>query len=257
MKLQDLITKLFKKRPAPQRKPQQTTLRATARAAQMEDYDDEEPTTQLASAFIVVIILHLVAIGGIYLFNSIKAHRRSQEPAVAAAPKADAKLSAKQAAPAAASEKTAAQPQPRAAAEPPVKTVPQQAVTLPSGTKIHRVQPGENLTKIATIYAVTVSDLEEANKLSSTAMLKQGQVLTIPTSRPVAKSATPEAKKTEPVEKAAAGSAKTYVVKKGETATSIAKSLGVGVTDLLKTNNISDPTKLRLGQSLKVPARNK
>ena len=252
MKLPQFITRLLKKRPAPQPKPQQTRLKVGARAAQMEDYDAEEPTTHLASAFVVVIILHVVAIGGIYLFNSIKAHRRNLEPAAASAPaRPDAgKVNAKQAAPAPAPERAALQPQPRAAAEPVVKAQPQPALTLPSGTKVHRVQPGENLTKIATLYSVTVSDLEDANKITSTALLKQGQVLTIPAIRPAAKTATPEAKKTE-----APGAAKTYTVKKGETATSIAKSLGVAVADLLKTNNISDPTKLRLGQSLKIPAR--
>ena len=257
MKLPDFITKRFKKRPTPPRKPQQTLLKASARAAQMEDYDDEEPKTQLASAFIVVVILHLVAIGGIFLFNSIKAHRRSEEPAAAAPVKADAaKTNAKQTAPATASEKMA-QPQQRAATEPAARIQAQPAATLTAGPRTHRVQPGENLTKIATIYAVTVSDLEEANKISSTALLKQGQTLTIPAAKPLAKSATPEAKKIETPEKSIPGAARNYTVKKGETATSIAKALGVGVSDLLKINNISDPTKLRLGQSLKIPARTK
>ena len=47
----------------------------------MDDYDDDEPTTRLSSAFFVVLILHVVAVGGIYAFNSIKAHRRGLEPA--------------------------------------------------------------------------------------------------------------------------------------------------------------------------------
>src|SRR6188508_1020488 len=57
-------------------------LQATARAARhtMEDYDAEEPTTKLSSAFVVVLILHLVAVGGIYAFNSIKASRRDRDP---------------------------------------------------------------------------------------------------------------------------------------------------------------------------------
>src|SRR5580698_4164681 len=58
-------------------------LQATARAARpaMDDYDDEEPTTKLSSAFVVVLILHVVAVGGIYAFNSIKASRKEREAA--------------------------------------------------------------------------------------------------------------------------------------------------------------------------------
>jgi len=62
-------------------------LQATARAARpaMDNYDDEEPTTKLSSAFVVVLILHVVAVGGIYAFNSIKASRKEREAAVAPA----------------------------------------------------------------------------------------------------------------------------------------------------------------------------
>jgi hypothetical protein len=50
----------------------------------MDDYDDE-PQTKLSSAFVVVLILHVVAVGGIYAFNSIKAHRVAREAAFPAA----------------------------------------------------------------------------------------------------------------------------------------------------------------------------
>ncbi len=52
-------------------------LRATAtrRASQPRILDeDEEPTMKLSSAFIIVVLLHLVAVGGIYAFESIKVH---------------------------------------------------------------------------------------------------------------------------------------------------------------------------------------
>src|SRR5579862_10008460 len=56
-------------------------LQATARAARpaMDDYDEEEPTTNLSSAFVVVLVLHVVAVGGIYAFNSIKQSRKDHE----------------------------------------------------------------------------------------------------------------------------------------------------------------------------------
>ena len=45
----------------------------------IDDYDAEEPQTKPSSAFIVVFLLHVVAISGIYLFNSIKSARKDQE----------------------------------------------------------------------------------------------------------------------------------------------------------------------------------
>jgi hypothetical protein len=52
---------------------------AAARRAPADDYYDEEPKTNLSSAFIVVLILHVVAVGGIYTFNSIRAARADRK----------------------------------------------------------------------------------------------------------------------------------------------------------------------------------
>src|SRR4029434_482380 len=77
----------------PRRQPPkrlQARVRATTAMA-TDEYEDEEPQTKLTSAFVVVLILHLVAVGGIYAFNEIKASRktadvgRAEEPAKQAA----------------------------------------------------------------------------------------------------------------------------------------------------------------------------
>ena len=71
-----------KSRVQPRLRPPTRFNAATRRAAQpaIDDYDfDEQPTTKLSSAFFVVLILHVVAVGGIYAFNSIKAHRKNRE----------------------------------------------------------------------------------------------------------------------------------------------------------------------------------
>ena len=46
-----------------------------------------------------------------------------------------------------------------------------------------------------------------------------------------------------------------HIVKKRETATSIAKVYGLAAADLLKLNKISDPTKIREGQILTIPKK--
>ena len=61
-----------------------------------------------------------------------------------------------------------------------------------------------------------------------------------------------KAAKALPVE---ADSGKIYIVAKGDNPVSIAKKLKVSQADLLSVNNITDPTKLQIGQKLIVPAK--
>lgn len=49
--------------------------------------------------------------------------------------------------------------------------------------------------------------------------------------------------------------ARTVVVKKGETCYRIAKANGVSAASLMSANEISDPTKLRVGQKLRIPEK--
>ena len=53
----------------------------------------------------------------------------------------------------------------------------------------------------------------------------------------------------------ATSTAATYKVAKGDNPYKIAKHLGVNAQELLKANNITDPTKLQIGQVLKVPRK--
>ena len=244
-------------------KPQPKRLQATARrAAQpaIDDYD-EEPTTRLSSAFVVVLILHVVAVGGIYAFNSIKAHRRGSETAAtpaAAVPAKDAtppqSNAVTSAEPVAATTASASVPETSVAAAA-VAPVEQQPPAIPvspiSGNRIHRVRPGDNLTKVANLYDVSIGDLEAANGLKPGAILRPAQVLNIPASKPAAtKTAAVETRKTEPaplrksesVAKAStpakataspSSSPKTYTVKKGENPVAIARQLGVSYGELI------------------------
>lgn len=53
----------------------------------------------------------------------------------------------------------------------------------------------------------------------------------------------------------ASGSDNTYVVKEGDTLLAIANKLDVDYKEFLKLNNIDDPSKLQIGQVLKIPAK--
>jgi LysM repeat protein len=233
----------------PRKKLQAT---ATARRAQPipDHYDEEEPHTRLSSAFVVVLILHVVAVGGIYAFNSIRSHRKVQDP------------------PAQSSAVTSSTGNPAAAPSAPNPTVvrtenhgstaaaPSPTTTLPAtpsptpAARTHRVVAGENLTKIAQQNNVTVAELEAANGAKNVATLRIGQLLTIPKPNPAARTEQPPK-----VAAATTKSSKTYVVAKGDSAVAIAKKLGVSSAELLRLNNIDDPKKLQIGQTLKVPVK--
>ena len=65
-----------------------------------------------------------------------------------------------------------------------------------------------------------------------------------------------EVKKVAPtVARSAAAAPGTYKVVKGDNPYTIAKNVGVSSQELLKLNGIEDPTKLQIGQVLKVPGK--
>ena len=233
----------------------------TAPRAAMNEYEAEEPTTKLSSAFFVVFILHVVAIGGIYAFNGIKASRiKDQPPATPTTEKAktgathDAKTPAQAAPP---SNATALRPAASAAAVPPVP-----AATTPKETaaKQYVVKAGDNATKIAIAYGLKTDELLAANNLKEGAILRQGQPLVIPAPKSAARPVAVETHKAEvpakqtdvPPTRTTPG---THVVKKGDTATSIAKTYGLTAEEILKLNKIADAKKLQLGQVLTIPKK--
>lgn len=235
MNIKDLI-----KRPA-KPKPPVKQLKATARRATIADepdYYDDEPNVRLSKAFLVVMLLHVVAVGGIFAFSSLKKER-------------------------AATEET--QPAPVSS------TVP---ADMPADSRIYVVGEGETLTDVASAFGVTRKDLQGANHLAENASVKEGDKLVIPaksstqpvpldvqkllklSQKPVAVPVV--ASKTTPATPVKASnvphaSDKTYVVQKGDNPVGIAKKLKVSYAALIKVNNITDPRKLQIGQKLIVP----
>ena len=234
----------------------QATTAVQRRAPASESYYDEEPKTNLSSAFIVVLILHVVAVGGIYTFNSIRASR----------PQKKADISANSAA----SVAPPLIPKTTPATTPAPETAAQKSAPAPvSKTSVYHVLAGDTLTKIGALHGVTVADLEETNGLKTGAVLKPGQVITIPAVKSAPKPAAPavvqDSRKaaflstrteTAPTVAATANTAtRSYTVVKGDTPTSIAKKFNMTSTELLKLNKLDDPKKMQVGQTLKVPAK--
>jgi LysM repeat protein len=210
LKLPNLTKLAAKFRGAP---PRRRAYRATASKRvqpAIDDYDDEErPTTRLSSAFIVVLLLHLVAVAGIYAFNSIKAHRRAVEIAAGPVP--------------------AAAPAPK-----PVRSVANSdAAYASSATPAPQVRTQPFLSAPATHPNSTAKITPKpapANTPANAEQQRKSEFLT-----------------------ATRGIGRTYTIRTGDNPTSIARKLGVSQSELLRLNNIDDPKKLQIGQTLKVP----
>jgi LysM repeat protein len=131
--------------------------------------------------------------------------------------------------------------------------------TAPAATApaTYSVAKGDNLWSIAKKNGVTVKQLTAANNLRTDSRLSLGQKLVIP-GKAAAPATSPAGAEVKPAVPAAAPAsaataATVHVVKSGESLGGIAKKYQVKVGDIATANNIADPTKLRVGQSLKIP----
>ena len=111
-----------------------------------------------------------------------------------------------------------------------------------SQTAFHEVQKGETLYSISRKYGISVGELCSENNLSTSAVIKTGQKLKIPTQN------SSETKTTQKVEKT-----DTYIVKKGDTLYGIAKKFGISVETLTILNKMSGSNTIKVGQVLTVP----
>lgn len=271
--------KIALRRPARRHVPKHKLFgRAASSQDEVEDYEGEsEPSMKLSQAFFIVLVLHVVAVGGIYAFSKYKE---------SSSPKPVAKVEA---------------PVLKESTETKKEAVAQE--TKPATpTQSYTVVGGDTLKRIASKFGTSIESIEKANNLPANSVLHVGQVLTIAKPTKLVASETPkqvvadkpapglaakapqvktsEAKnpqaktpeiktpsqpavtKAEPTQVAKLetpanpkqdSSEKSYMVAKGDTPYSIAKKLKVSESELMKANKIDDPKKLKIGQSLVLP----
>ena len=238
-------------RRTPRKRLRAAAQRAPARYAE-EEYVSEEPNVKLSRAFVVVLLLHVVAVGGIFAFSALKDRQLAANSTLLTGgnsnrPTADssARLTAT---------KTSATTNDLRTAK----------YEEPSGNpSTHKVKSGETLASIAAEAGCTVRDLELANNLKPGTTLTVGRELTMPdrtakTTVPpdVQRLIQPNGKSTAsaPPEKSSA-EGKYYTVQRGDSPASIAKKFKTTSFDLLKANNLDDPKKLQIGQRLVIPVK--
>jgi LysM repeat protein len=172
----------------------------------MENFGDE-PSMSFGKALVIFIVLHVVAVSGIYIFNSLKARNVEQAgpvtatahsvkqsmPApndaagagVAARSNADVVKPVARATPKPVAEVVAkpAETPHRKLAEDPVKPpVKETAVAVKDSARSYTVVKGDKLVTIAKKFHVSYDELSKINKIEDPKKLKIGQKLRIPAS---------------------------------------------------------------------------
>ena len=144
----------------------------------------------------------------------------------------------------------------------------------------YTVVAGDTLSKIANKLGTTTKELLLANNLTEKSILRIGQKLRIPgkqketpfTTQPSTTETPQISKQPEPKEETTltkppeeitpkssdegtteVGEVIVYKIQPGDIPATIAQKFGITAEALMKFNNITDPTKLRVGQELKIP----
>jgi LysM repeat protein len=109
---------------------------------------------------------------------------------------------------------------------------------------VHVVRRGENLAVIARAHGVTVRDLMASNGITNANLIYVGQRLVVPGSGGA-----------QTTSSALPGGDGYYVVRRGESLSSIAAAYGMTISDLMRLNGINNANMVYVGQRLRVSAR--
>ncbi|MEI1419956.1 muramidase family protein, partial [Bacillus cabrialesii] len=109
-------------------------------------------------------------------------------------------------------------------------------------TTTYTVKSGDNLGSIAQRFGMTLSEIQSLNNISNPDKIQVGQILKVYASGNDSDNGGSTRKTT------------TYTVKSGDNLGSIAQRFGMTLSEIQSLNNISNPDKIQVGQTLKVYA---
>jgi LysM repeat protein len=174
------------------RKKLRAAARSTAKYAE-EDYASEEPNVKLSRAFVVVLLLHVVAVGGIFAFSALKDHQTvsgipgkappgGQKPPAAGNPARESGTLDKTSGKTVPADVQKLVDSSHASGGSSART--QNSGLAPEGSgesaKVYVVQKGDSPAGIAKKFKVSYADLLRTNNIEDPKKLQIGQRLVIP-----------------------------------------------------------------------------
>lgn len=229
---------------------------ATAESAAEFDNYGAEPNMKLSHAFMVVLALHVVAVGGLFAFNKVKAGRskisEKVQNEVAVAQEAIVKEEAKPLVPAPVQQAVVeakkevakvveAPVVPQKVKEPVASVTPKKAIVAPTTPALTAAQKEFLAAKTPTVPEASVSSAAAVTAVATMASAAPALAASSATaSSEVAPASAP---------------AFEYTIVKGDNPYKIAKRFHVSYDQLIKFNNISDPRKMQIGQKIKIPKK--
>ncbi len=210
--------------------------RQRAATASANDFESEVPNQSIGQVLLVLLILHVVAIVGIYVHSNF-----IDVSSTTSAPKSPAALAAVEA---------SGNDEAPSIQEQLNQSTPPIASGDDSQYDMHRCMPNETYATIAAKYQVSETKLREVN--AGGRGFTPGDTIRIP--KPEPKLITPKVADRRAVPVGPTDSGNTVKVAPGSTLSRIARENGVTIEALMELNGITDPRKLRAGQTLKLPA---
>jgi LysM repeat protein len=231
---------------------------------EFEDYGPE-PNMKLSHAFLAVLLLHVVAVGGLYAFNSMKAGKsstaktaRSTEPVASQKQPSNDQDSDNTGGSGSGSGSGPSGEPPAPSKAPLVAKVSEAPKAVKAATESVARQTKQTSTATTAPRGILASAKSMIGKTLGASGIGAAAVSTSSAQEP-ATSTSPASQAPQPSRVTALSgipaTANTYMVKAGDTLTRIASSLGVAIPELEKVNGMTEKSVLQVGQILKVPTK--
>lgn len=115
-----------------------------------------------------------------------------------------------------------------------------QITEIKSDKRVHEVQKGDTLSKIASLYKIDINNLKQWNRLGDNSVLRIGQKLYLDSPNEV------QEKINTPIET----QEEIYIVKQGDTLSKIAKENNTTIKNIMELNGLSENSCLQMGQKI-------
>jgi len=236
-------------------------MKLSANLTEEQDWYLDTPDVRLTRIFAVVILLHAIAVGGIFAFKMVDKASATSAVKISSAYQEMEEVEQR-------ARETAAQVPATPVAQPVMEAPARQAPPAPlrrdpSKGEQYKVQAGDTLPEIAKSLGVSPEALRAKNSILSDNELYPGRWLMVPGKEASAPSTKAATVATPVVGAAAAPSAapaptksSEYTVKAGDTPWAIARQFSVPFNKLMSANGISNAQSLQIGQKLRIPSSN-